>query len=367
MASPLKDQVDQAVVEDLANRFAALEVDFDAERFVADVLDDLDALELKDRVNLIADRLADHLPDDPEAAIDLVVTVAQGGADGWTAWPLCAFVERHGLDAPEASLSAMAELTKRATCEFAVRPFLGRHLELARRHLRQWVDDPDESVRRLASEGTRPLLPWAPRVACLTDDPGIGLDVLDALRHDGSEFVRRSVANHLNDLSRADPTLVVDVLRRWTADDRPIDPGMVRHALRTLVKQGHPGALELLGFATDPVVDVVRFTCDPTTIQLGQQIELEAELRSQGEGAQRLIVDFAIHHVRADGEATPKVFKWTTCDLAPGESVTLRKRRRIQTASTRHYHAGVHRIDLQVAGRAVASTAFELEDSSPRP
>ena len=329
------------------------------------MLAQLESLELKDRINLIADRLADHLPDDDETALDLVVAASDGAA-GWSAWPLCSFVERHGLAVPEASLAAMAELTKRASCEFAVRPFIDQHLEVARRHLRQWVDDPHEAVRRLASEGTRPLLPWAPRVDSLLEDPGIGLELLEALCHDQSEVVRRSVANHLNDISRADPELVVGVLRRWMSEGDPIDPGLVRHALRTLVKQGHPAALDLLGFATDPEVEVVRFTCTPGTVRLGGRIEMEAELASRSDGEQRLIVDFVIHHVRADGTTSPKVFKWTTCDLAPRSTVTLRKRRRIQTASTRRYRAGTHRIDLQVAGRAVASTAFELEDSSPR-
>jgi 3-methyladenine DNA glycosylase AlkC len=263
----------------------------------------------------------------------------------------------------------MASLTRFFSCEFAIRPFLQHHLELTRTYLQRWVDDDDEAVRRLPSEGTRPLLPWGPKVQALIDDPSIGIEVLDRLRHDESETVRRSVANHLNDVAKADPDLVVSVLRRWTdqaaVDGAELDGRMVRHALRTLVKNGHRPALELLGFTTEPAIEVARFDCSPTRIGLGASIELSTELRSTSMAPQRLVVDFVVHHVLASGATAPKVFKWTTVELAPGQTVALTKRRTIQTASTRRYHAGVHRVDLQVAGVVGATTEFNLTDSSP--
>jgi 3-methyladenine DNA glycosylase AlkC len=364
MAEPLKENINDQTVDLLATRFSRLHKGFDRKGFTESVCAQLPDLELKDRINLLADQMAIDLGPDYEAALGTVVETALEGIDGWAAWPLCSFLERHGVDSPVASLEAMPQLTTLWSCEFAIRPYLDAHLELTREYLRRWALDPDEAVRRLASEGTRPRLPWGPKVAALSEDPQIGLELLQLLRHDRSETVRRSVANHLNDVAKNDPDLVVDVLAQWTSEDDAVDDRMVRHALRTLVKQGHPGALALLGFTIDPSIAGVRFACSPQEISLGDQIELTAELASTSRQDQLLVVDFVIHHVKTSGETSPKVFKWTTERMAPGQTVHLAKRRRIQTASTRRYHAGEHRIYLQVAGQAVASTHFVLNESS---
>ncbi len=366
MAEPLKNQFDRALLERLARRFHDVHPDFDETGFVATLATALSALELKDRINRVADELRALLPDDYPTALAIVVDAADDpGIEGFPAWPLCSFVERHGLDHPAASLAAMESLTRSFSCEFAIRPFLEHHLESTRTSLRGWTRSPDEAVRRLPSEGTRPHLPWGPKVQALLDDPDIGIELLELLRHDPSETVRRSVANHLNDIARNHPDLVVEICTRWQSDPT-IEPSMIRHALRSLVKKGHPGALAVLGFTTSPEVDVASFSIDPATLSLGESITLTTTLASTASSPQHLVIDFVVHHVGASGATTPKVFKWTTVDLGPGESVTLRKRRRIATASTRRYHAGVHRVELQVAGQARAEGAFELLDSSPR-
>ena len=366
MAEPLKDRIDLDVVELLATAFVATDDGFPAPAFVDAVLPRLADLELKDRINLVADELATHLPPDYPTALARVVVVARSDdpvVEGFAAWPLCSFVERHGADHPDESLAAMPVLTRRMSCEFAVRPFLDRHLDLTREHLRRWVRSDDEAVRRLASEGTRPRLPWGPRVAALVDDPMIGLDLLEELRHDPSETVRRSVANHLNDVARADAGLVVEVVGRW-AQDPDVDRAMVRHALRSLVKEGDPGALGVLGFTTEPAVRVESFTVSPTEIVLGDTITMDAIVVSTAPIDQRLVVDFAVHHVGADGSTRSKVFKWTTLDLPAETSAALTKRRRIATASTRRYHAGAHAVDLLVGGEVSATTQFDLLNSS---
>jgi len=277
MTEPLKENINAQTVDWLAARFASLHQGFDRRTFTDSLCAQLPDLELKNRINLLADQIATDLGADYVAALETVVEVA---VDGWAGWPLCSFVERHGVDSPVASLGAMPHLTKRWSCEFAIRPFLDAHLELTRGYLRRWALDPDEAVRRLPSEGTRPLLPWGPNVAALADDPGIGLELLQLLRHDESETVRRSVANHLNDVTKNDPDLVVGLLNDWTSEDDPVDDRMVRHALRTLVKKGHPGALALLGLTTEPLIADVRFRCTPEKVSLGDQIELRAEFTS---------------------------------------------------------------------------------------
>ena len=362
MPTPLKDLVDRAVVEDLAARFAAASPGFDSWSFTAAVMADLPALELKDRIAAIARGLAAGLNADYRTALDTVVTVAvaEPAVGGFAAWPLCTFVELFGVDDPEASLSAMEHLTKRASCEFAIRPFLLEHWDLAYARLTCFAGHEDHRVRRLASEGTRPRLPWATRVPRLIDDPHPGLDLIGRLRHDPAESVRRSVANHLNDIAKDHPDLVVDVARDWLAERPAVDRKMISHALRTLVKQGHAGALDVLGYAATASLQVVEFTVAPECVEMGDRIVLTASLRSTADVSQRLVVDFIIHHVTATGGASPKVFKWTTIDLGADETVTLRKRRQIVHASTRTYYAGRHTVELQVAGAVVATAGFDV-------
>jgi len=185
--------------------------------------------------------------------------------------------------------------------------------------LREWVRSDDEHVRRLPSEGTRPHLPWGPNVDALLNDPVLGISLLEKLRRDPSETVRRSVANHLNDIARRHPDRVVEICRRWS-NEGDTEPSMIRHALRSLVKKGDPGALALLGFTTDAAIEVEAFAITPSTIGLGESIHLAATLRSTSSEQQRLVVDFIVHHIGASGAATPKIFKWTTVELASADS-----------------------------------------------
>ncbi len=365
MAEPLKNEFDAPLVKLLAEKLEASAPGFDTERFSHELLQGFPDLELKGRINLVADVLAQLLPASYPEALAVIVAVAESGVNGFAAWPLCSFVERHGIAHPEQSLAAMETLTRHWSCEFAIRPFLDGELDLTISYLRRWVHNDDEAVRRLVSEGTRPRLPWGPRVRSLLEDPAIGIELISELRHDPSSIVRRSVANHLNDVSRADPDLVVAVIGQWAEEPRT-DPAMIRHGLRSLVKAGDPGALQILGFTTDAEVEIDHFSISPKAISLGSDIEMAATVRSTSDSEQKLVIDFVVHHITATGGLSPKVFKWTTVSIDSDQIATLSKKRRIQTASTRRYNAGIHRVDLQVAGQVVASTEFLLNDSSER-
>lgn len=366
MAELLKNHFDEPLVDRFAKEATVTYADFDTSTFRDRVLTAFPELELKDRINVLADALRDGLPDDYPTAIAHVVEMAPEihGPSGMEGWPLCSVVERHGVDHPTASLTAMEQLTQHFSCEFAIRPFLEDHLDETLAACRHWLTHPEATVRRLPSEGTRPYLPWGPKVQSLLDDPEIGIALITELRHDPDEVVRRSVANHLNDIARNHGDRVAEIAATWTAEP-DTDPQMVRHSLRGLVKKGHVGAMAALGFTTEADVEIAEFAVAPTEISLGATVDLTATVTSTASIAQRLIVDFVIHHVNANGATSPKVFKWTTIDLSPGETVTLTKRRKIATASTRRYNAGIHRVDLQIAGQPHARSAFTLTDSSP--
>ena len=362
MAAALKDSVDAGVIAELASRFQAIDERFDASGFVERTVPRLDALELKARMELIARELWRALGEsEPAASMACVVAVARAEPPigGWAAWPLATVVELFGPSSPSAALDALEHVTKRMSCEFAVRPLLRDHFDATYARLLELTDHDDERVRRLPSEGMRPRLPWGAGVPRLVADPHPGLAVLQRLRHDPSETVRRSVANHLNDVAKTHPQLVVDTLATWAAEPET-DRRLVAHGLRTLVKRGDPGALAVLGFSTEPQVVVERFDVAPAVVEMGTHLTLTAEVRSIASEPQRLVIDFVVHHVGASGATSPKVFKWTAIDLAPGERRTLTKRRLIQQASTRTYRAGDHPVELQIGGRVVAAAAFEV-------
>jgi len=288
---------------------------------------------------------------------------------GWMIWPVTEAVAVRAVPAAfDKGLALVADLTSRLTGEFALRTFLDADLDRTLATARQWTESPDEHVRRLASEGTRPRLPWARRVAAVLDDPQSTVPILDALHRDPSPYVRRSVANHLNDISRSDPALAVDVATRWLTTETPRSTtetlALVRHALRTLVKAADPGALALLGFPPPAGLTVVGPSLGATAVRVGDELPFEFTLRNDGGAEVRLAVDYVVHHRKANGSLSPKVFKLTVRTLAAGESVTINRRHSFRPISTRVYHPGEHAVELQVNGRTFGRTSFELRPQS---
>ena len=283
------------------------------------------------------------------------VMVVNAATFAWSA----ACIAACRLPLPVASLAAMPALTQRFSCEFAIRPFVERHRELTFAQLADWVADPNVHVRRLVSEGTRPRLPWGRRLTALQRDPRPLWPLLERLRDDPELYVRRSVANSLNDVAKDHPALAVEVANRWLADAPPGREWIVRHALRTLIKQGDRSALRALGYGTAKV-DAVRFEVAPRRLALGDALTLRAELRSTARSEQQLVIDYAVHHRRQNGTLSPKVFKWRRAALPVGGTLELEKRHALRPVTTRRYHAGRHRVELLVNGRSCGSRDFDL-------
>jgi 3-methyladenine DNA glycosylase AlkC len=269
------------------------------------------------------------------------------------------FVARRGLAQPERGLAALHALTQRFTAEFAIRPFIAQHPVLAFTSLQRWVADPSAHVRRLVSEGSRPRLPWGQRLHSLVADPSPTLPLLLALQDDPSEYVRRSVANHLNDIAKDHPALVA----AWLQEHLPGAPAprraLLRHASRTLVKQGHAPTLQAWGLGLG-YSGSASLRVSPARVVLGESVELVLTLQAAAGQTQTLVIDYAVHHVKADGSLSPKVFKGWQLTLAPGEAVTLRKRHSMKPVTTRRYHAGRHGLTVQVNGQTVAEGHFTL-------
>jgi len=327
----------------------------------------LAGLGLRERTDLVHDALLADVPGDYQR-FDAVVRKAMrdSGFTGWMIWPVTEAVTSRALAdgggrAFDRALALLADLTPRLTAEFGIRRLLDADLGRALPIVLTWAAHPDEHVRRLASEGTRPLLPWAKRVRTIFEAPASTVPVLDALHRDPSEYVRRSVANHLNDISRRDPALAAATAARWLdGDPDPATLRLVRHGLRTLVKQGHPGALALLGFPPADGLVVDGPELDATSVPVGGALGFSYVLENTGASPARLAIDYVIHHRKANGSTTPKVFKLTTRTLGPGERLTVARTHSFKVITTRVYHAGEHAIALQVNGRPFGRSVFTV-------
>ncbi|HWW58279.1 MAG TPA: DNA alkylation repair protein [Sphingopyxis sp.] len=355
----LKDILGPQALETIAGAGTAASPHFDRGAFLSAASDGLDALSIMERVRHIADALRVALPRDYPAALDIIRSMAPRLTHGFQAIAVTEYVARYGLDDFDASMAALADLTCFGSAEFAIRPFLARDFERALATMIRWAANENEHVRRLASEGVRPRLPWAGRVPALKSDPTRAAPILESLKTDPSLYVRKSVANHLNDIAKDRPDWLLDRLAGWSQDD-PRTAWIVRHALRTLIKQGDPRALALIGVGHGAAVTVGHFSVAPSSLRLGERIAIAAEITSTSSGEQRLVVDYRVHYARAGGKSAGKVFKLRSFELAAGETAKLGIGQTIRDFTTRRHHPGRHKVELIVNGQTMAESAFDI-------
>ncbi len=344
--------------------------DFPSYDFKVSALTGLESLELKQRVNHLIDVLAQYLPNDFQSVATILLQVKQhwdwGEPDdalsGFAAWPLIDYVAVHGLDEPELALTVLKELTPLFTAEFAIRPFIQHHFELSHQYLLDCCDDVDEHVRRLASEGIRPRLPWGIRLTQLCDDPEAIFPILERLKDDNSGYVRKSVANNLNDISKDHPDRVVACCQQWMNDAPSERQRLIRQALRTLVKSGRADVFPLLGYTAKPNIEIVEFVLNKEYIKLGDSIEFSVVLLSDRKQDQSVVLDYKVHHIKANGTTTAKVFKWKNIILQANENIQMRKLHSFAEITTRKYYPGKHSIELLINGKALKKVEFELID-----
>ncbi|MGF0311378.1 DNA alkylation repair protein [Rhodococcus sp. IEGM1428] len=325
----------------------------------------LGPLALRARADLLRDALLTGLPG---TYVQFADTIRRAATDpdfqGWLVWPVTSAVASKAVEEKTSSafddgMSLLAELTGRLSSEFAIRTFLRADLDRSLAITLEWTQSSDEHVRRLASEGTRPYLPWSVRVPEILERPGVTVPILDRLYRDDSEYVRRSVANHLNDFSRDVPDIVVQAAARWLDDPDANTGRLVRHALRTVIKDGNTDALALLGFApadlevTGPALDVAE-------VPIGGSLEFSASIRNLGLEPAKVVIDYIVHHTKANGGVTGKTFKLKTTTIAPGESIDVRRNHSFRTLTTRKYYPGPHAIELQINGVSYGRADFEL-------
>ena len=342
--------------------------EFDRELFLQSALDGYGELELTPRARQISTALAQVLPSDRDRAIRIIVDslgpeIAWDeltGMESFLFLPFVFFVADYGLDCFETSMGAQYQLTKRFTAEFSIRAFIERYPEETLERLAEWARDPSGHVRRLVSEGTRPRLPWAARLRGFQEDPSPIIELLEVLKDDPDEYVRRSVANNLNDISKDHPETVVEVASRWWVDASEDRRRLVRHALRTLVKAGDAGALAVLGYDAVSPIEIRAVTCTPDVIEIGGKVRIEVDLENTSDEAARALIDLRVYFVKANGSAKPKVFKGAELTLEAGGAATVGKSVSLAQHSTRKHYPGVHRVEVMLNGVSHPGDEFEL-------
>lgn len=371
----MKDIFSLALICEIAAEFRAVDISFDADAFIARSMEGLNKLELTGRAAHIADAMRVYLPvrfAEAAAVIDaslgpeLPPTGKIGGA-ALRYMPHVLFVRKYGLDDYEAAMRVQAELTKRFTAEFSIRAFLVKYPERSYEQMLAWADDDNAHLRRLASEGMRPRLPWAPRLRAFQHNPRPVIELLERLRDDPVPYVRRSVANNLNDIAKDHPELVIETCRRWAQEAPEGRTWIVRHALRSLVATGNQDAIRILGGAANPSIRLSGVAIAPQRVTLGGNTRVSFEVVSTAQQSQRLLIGYTVHFVKANGSSRAKFFRLRTLTIHSGEKIALSATMSLATMTTRRHFPGNHRIDAIINGEAHPLGNFEVITSMSVP
>jgi 3-methyladenine DNA glycosylase AlkC len=359
MAEQLKHMFGPAYYERLSAALAEVLPRFHAKDFVRENLAGIEERELNARMRHTSHVLRRFLPANFPAAVKALREVAARMPTGYTALLYPDFVGQFGLEHADLSLNALEFFTRFGSSEFAVRHFFIRDVAGTLARMQEWAANDCEHVRRLASESSRPRLPWSFRLEAVVRNPSLTRSILDALRADPSLYVRKSVANHLNDISKDHPEYAVKVLNDW--DRREAGTAWIaKHASRTLIKKGHAGALALFAFEKNTAVKVEDFRLKPAVLRLGGALEFSFTLRSAKRAPQKLAIDYRIHYAKAGGRSAAKVFKLKEVLLDGAAAIEVTKRQTFQDFSTRKHHAGTHRVEILVNGRMAGGADFRL-------
>lgn len=357
---PLKEMFNLAFYEDFAGVFQKHYKEFPKKDFLKEVTHNLSALSLNERLRKTSVVLKKHLPPDYLSALAILIEVIPYTKRGYTNLVFPDFVGLYGHHNQKQSLEALKYFTQFGSSEFAIREFLKRDFEYTIKTMQQWSKDENEHVRRLASEGSRPRLPWSFKLDAVIQNPQSTQIILENLKADNSLYVRKSVANHLNDFSKDHPEYMLDLVGAWN-QNHPHTAWIVKHASRTLIKKGHPKALQLFQFEKKVQVELRNFKLNKSVLKLGDTLKFSLDIVSKKNSTQKLVIDYIIHYRKKSGELSPKVFKLKEINLKAKEIQSLSKSQLIKDFTTRKHETGEHVIEIQVNGKVLEKQKFLLK------
>jgi 3-methyladenine DNA glycosylase AlkC len=359
MAELLKNMINKQVVNQIADQISKHDPKFSPDEFRRLVLSSSWAsLELKQRIRCIVNALGATVSGNYRAQIRTLKKVAPAfsGLKG-LAFP--DFVEVFGANDFSTSIDALKEFTPHSSSEFAIRPFILRNSKHVMPILLEWSKDRNDHVRRLASEGCRPRLPWSFPLREFIENPTAVIKILENLKDDPSLYVRKSVANNLNDISKEHPELVLSIAKKWIGKTDNTD-WILKHALRTLLKNGNQKALALFGLGKVKNVHVSKLVLSKNAYAIGSELEFSAKIHNKNSKPISLRLEYAIHYLTKNGTHSKKVFKLSERLCSPG-LIDVRRRHSLKQRTTRKHNPGPHQLDIIVNGEIHLSRKFVLE------
>jgi 3-methyladenine DNA glycosylase AlkC len=365
MPEPLKNLYNKEFFDNFSSTLAKTVKGFDAEAFTQQIFDgQWPQLELKQRMRHIANVLHNFLPHNFEKAADelikindVLLDVREGRMDFLTMF-LPDYVEVYGIDDYENSMRAFEKLTCNASAEFAIRPFIVKYPQTMAQML-AWSKHPNPLVRRLSSEGARPRLPWAMALPALKKDPSPLLPILENLKTDPAETVRRSVANNLNDIAKDNAPIVMEIVKRWQGS-HPNTDWIIKHGSRTLLKKGHDGALDAFGLKRGVKVEVTGLKTSVGKLKIGEALALDFSVVLKEKQPEKLRIEYGVYYVKANGTANRKLFKITENNYAAGQTAQFSRKLSFANLTTRKHYPGLHKITVVINGNEYAETTVEL-------
>lgn len=355
---PFKNIYNKKSIELIAKSIKKVNVELDDVRFVNDCLLNLKEKEMKERVVHISNVIEKYLDKDFKKNQIVLETLIED-LEGFILWPISFYIENRGLNYFKESMSLLYLLTKKFTSEFAIRSFLEKYPTECYELLMKWSHDPCEHVRRLVSEGTRPNLPWAKKVGHINKQPSRHIDLLTTLFDDESLYVRKSVANHLNDISRLDRDAFFTFVENQNIDNKN-KKWIVRHASRSLLKTADKKALALHGYSYKAKVKICELKLSKSRVQVGDDFHINVTIENKEKSDERVLLEYVIGFLKANGTLSKKVFRLKDFVLKAGQKQSLTKKVSMKTVSTRRYYEGCHNLSIQINGKLSNEEKFNL-------
>jgi 3-methyladenine DNA glycosylase AlkC len=350
-----KNWINEDVVSKITSEISFVYPKFNANEFKKVSLE-LKPLELKARTQVITKYLKLYLPNNYLTSLNIISKVLNKKIlKGFELWPFSEYISQHGLNDFDESIKVLNELTKLFTSEFAIRPFIIKDHKKVLNYFKKCVKDENHHVRRWVSEGSRPLLPWGQKLNVFIENPELTIKLLDSLKYDEELYVRKSVANHLNDISKFNPKLVIETLKVWqknvSAKDFEKINWIKRHALRTLIKKGDQAALSLMGISSKLELKTSKIILSKSKFKIGDSLEFKFTLESKSKVKQKIVVDYLMYFLKSNGKKSPKVFKLKTFEIMPKEKIIIKKVHSLRKITTMKFYSGKHAISLQINGQ----------------
>ena len=364
MAEPLKNLYNLQFFKHFARSVRQVQPQFNEKQFFKQLFDEQwEEKELKQRMRHIAAVLNYQLQGSYKEQVATIIRIIErlktDGINGSFEYMfLPDFIEQFGQQDVNTSLKAMEKITQFASCEFAIRPFLLHDPAHVMTQMLEWSRHPHHHVRRFSSEGCRPRLPWAMAIPQLINDPSPILPILENLKNDASLFVRKSVANNVNDISKDHPELVVELAKSWKGHTT-VTNWIIRHGCRTLLKKAHPSAYNIFGLNETTTADVLNFNLDKSKLRIGNSLSFSFQLKT-GKHSSKLRLEYAVYYQKANNNQSRKIFQIREAMFEGGRTYSFNKQQSFAELTTRKHYPGLHKLAIVLNGKEVVLKEFEL-------